>query len=392
MARDALIAMTKREIENLEKNRIDLAPDVMKISTSAYSDPERFKLEVDRIFRRVPLALGFSSEFRNPGDYRALTVAGMPVIIVRGADGELRAFVNMCSHRGNFVIEEGSGNTRRFRCNYHAWTYTTEGRLFGVFEESNFGCVNKAELGLTPLPIAERAGLVWVTLNPESTLDIDLFLDGYGEILEHLRIDDAFLADQHCLNGPNWKVAYDGYRDFYHVPILHRQSFGPDGPYQPDFYAWGPHVRVATPKGHDMFKGRPEAEWTNDEMMPGVWTIFPNVSIAGGPGSGYMFSMMFPGKTVGESFTIQNFLRYGKREELNRQDLDNFMGFMRTVVGEEDYKTGFRVQTSLATGAKAFSYFGRNEGGGQLFHKWVDAMINTSDADLPELFRRGVKL
>lgn len=392
MAREALIAMTRREIENLDHNRIDLAPDVMKVPTSDYCDPDRFRLEVDRIFRRVPLALGFSSEFRNPGDYRAMTVAGMPLIIVRGADGELRAFVNMCSHRGNFVVDEGAGNTRRFRCGYHAWTYTTEGRLFGVFEEKNFGCIDKDQFGLTPLPVAERAGLVWVTLNPEAKIDIDLFLSGYGEMLKHLRFDDAFLADRQFLDGPNWKVAYDGYRDFYHVPILHRETFGPDGPYQPDYYAWGPHVRVATPKGHESFKGRPESEWSNDEMTPGVWTIFPNISIAGGPGSGYMFSMMFPGKTVGESFTIQNFLRYGRPDDLDRADLENFMGFMRTVVGQEDYATGFRVQTALATGAKTFSCFGRNEGGGQLFHKWVDAMITTSDDDLPGLFQRGVKL
>ena len=66
------------------------------------------------------------------------------------------------------------------------------------------------------------------------------------------------------------------------------------------------------------------------------------------------------------------------------------MDFMGHVVGNEDYYTGFHVQKALATGAKEFSLFGRNEGGGQLFHKWVDALVDTDDADLPELLEKGV--
>ena len=66
------------------------------------------------------------------------------------------------------------------------------------------------------------------------------------------------------------------------------------------------------------------------------------------------------------------------------------MGFMNTVVGDEDYFTGFNVQRALATGAKEFSYFGRNEAGGQLFHKWVDALLEASDEELPGLLEEGL--
>ena len=239
MAREALVSMTRREVENLRHKKIDLAPDVYRIPTRLYSDPERFALEVSRIFKRVPLALGFSCELREPGSYRALTVAGVPVIMARAEDGAIRAFVNMCSHRGNFVVDEGSGTAKSFRCSYHAWSYNLRGDLINIFDESNFGDFDRSCHGLTPLPVAERAGLVWVTLDPKSRIDIDDFLSGYGEILEHLRFDDTYLAGRQYLDGPNWKVAYDGYRDFYHVPILHRETFGPDGPFQPDFYACG---------------------------------------------------------------------------------------------------------------------------------------------------------
>ena len=391
MSREVLLEMTRREIENLENQRIDLAPDIHKIPTASYNDPGRYEVEVERIFKRLPLALGFSCELKVPGDYRAMTVAGVPVLMTRGNDGEAHAFVNMCSHRGNFVVEDDAGNAKNFRCRYHAWTYGIQGDLISVFDEKNFGEVDKACNGLTPLPVAERGGLIWVTLDPKAQVDIDLFLAGYGDVLDHLRFKDTYVGGRQSMEGPNWKVAYDGYRDFYHVPILHRESFGPDGPSQADYYSWGPHVRVSSPKGHEIFAGRPEDEWTNDEMVPGVWTIFPNISIAGSPVTGsYMVSQMFPGKTVGESHTIQNFLMFGDEAEKDEDALKQYMSFMHDVVYGEDYFTGFNVQQSLATGAKEFSYFGRNEGGGQLFHKWVDALIETEDEDLNALLEKGI--
>jgi len=390
VSREQLVEMTRREVDNLQNNRIDLAPDILKVPTADYCDVDRWKLEVDRIFKRVPLALGFSCEMREPGSYRAMQVADVPVLIVRGEDNRIHAFVNMCSHRGNFVVEEGSGVTKNFRCGYHAWSYGLNGDLISVFDEDNFGSVDKSCLGLTPLPVAERAGLIWVTLNPKSNVDIDVFLAGYGEMMEHLGFDDCFMAGRQSFAGPNWKVAYDGYRDFYHVPILHRDSFGPDGPFQPDYYAWGPHVRVTSPKGLDEMANIPEDEWTQEQLTPGVWTIFPNVSIAGGAGSGYMFSQMFPGASPGESWTTQNFLRFGSPDDVDPEEMNTYMGFMQTVVEGEDYGTGFNVQKALATGAKEYSMFGRNEGGGQLFHRWVDALIATSDEDLPALLENGI--
>jgi len=392
MSRQQLIDITRREVENFQDNRIDLMPDVMKVPTADYYDQERWELEVERIFKRVPLALAFSCEFPEVGDFRTMEVAGVPVLIARDERGDIGAFVNMCSHRGNYVADEASGNKNSFRCNYHAWNFGLNGDLISVFDEDNFGDVDKSCNGLTRLPTAERAGIVWVTLNPKSTLDVDLFLSGYGEMLEYLAFDETHLAGRQELEGPNWKVAYDGYRDFYHVPILHRPSFGPDGSHQPDYYAWGPHVRVTAPQNYAEQANKTEDEWDIADLTPGVWTIFPNVSIAGGRrgrggGQGsYMFSQMFPGAKPGESLTTQNFLAFGAPDEVDEQGIKDYMSLMVDVVEGEDYFTGFRVQKALKTGAKQFSMFGRNEGGGQLFHKWVDTLIATEDEDLPALF------
>ena len=386
MSREQLIAMTKREMDNQQNDRIDLMPDVLQVPTSDYYDETRWQREVDGVFKRVPLALAFSTQIPEPGDFRAMEVVGVPLIIVRGDDGEARAFVNMCSHRGNFVTNEEAGNTKSFRCSYHAWNYNLKGELINILDEKNFGDVDKSSLGLTALPTAERAGMIWVTLNPESKLDVDLFLNGYGEMLEHLRFADTHVAGQQVLEGPNWKVAYDGYRDFYHLPVLHASSIGGESSSKADYYSWGPHVRVTAPNRFDELDNLPEEEWPEGLMNAGVWTIFPNISIAGGGKGPYMVSQMFPGKTPGESATTQYFTALEAPDEVDKEGLAAYMSSMVDVVRDEDYYTGLRVQKALATGAKQYSIFGRNEGGGQLFHRWVDAVLETSDEDLPKLF------
>jgi carnitine monooxygenase subunit len=396
MSREQLIAITRREVENLQNGRIDLMPDVLKVPAADYCDQHRWELEVERVFKRVPLALAFSCEFREPGAFRTMEVVGVPVLIARGGNGGISAFVNMCSHRGNYVVHEEAGTAKSFRCGYHAWNYSLEGDLISVFDEENFGQIVKSCHGLTRLPTAERAGLVWVTLNPKSTLDIDLFLSGYGDMLRHLDFEQTRLVGRQSLPGPNWKVAYDGYRDYYHVPILHRNTFGPDLSHQPDYYAWGPHVRMTAPKNFGEPANKPEDQWTEADMTPGVWTIFPNISIAGGrrgrgPGAGtYMVSQLFPGSSPGESVTIQNFLSLNAPEDVDPEAIEAYMSLMVDVVRDEDYATGFRVQKALATRAKEYSLFGRNEGGGQLFHRWMDALVKTEDEDLPALFERGI--
>ncbi len=99
-----------------------------------------------------------------------------------------------------------------------------------------------------------------------------------------------------------------------------------------------------------------------------------------------MVSQMFPGKTAGESTTTQYFAAFESPDDVDQQGLAAYMSLMVDVVRDEDYYTGLRVQKALATGAKEYSIFGRNEGGGQLFHLWIDTLLKTSDEDLPALF------
>ena len=378
-AREELIAITREIVTHGQAGTIPQTAAIHRVPAVYYSDEARWKLEMDRVFKRVPLMLATTAELPNVGDYKAMEAVGVPVLIVRGADQRVRAFVNMCSHRGAKVAAAGTGSAKRFSCPYHAWTYGIDGALVGVFKEGEFGDVDRACNGLTALPATERAGLIWVTLNPTSKLDIDAFLAGYDRCLAHFGFDKWQYFGSRIVEGPNWKIAYDGYMDFYHLPILHRNSFGPDMFSQAMYHAWGPHQRVSTPS--PALANVPEEKWTDADLMQGVWTIFPHISIAGFDfgGRGVMLSQLFPGDSPSRSFTIQNYLVEKMPTGDQVKTANDQIAFLERVVREEDYATGLKQQRALATGAKQYVMFGRNEAGGQRFHRFLDALLEVDD-------------
>ena len=394
MSRQELVRMAQRAQDGFDKNEGEIVEDILRVPVEHYFDQERWQKEVDRIFKRLPLVLGFTCQMKEPGSYSAVTILGVPVLMVRGQDGTMRAFLNVCSHRGAQVAEDGCGSARRFACPYHAWTYDTNGDLVGVFEAEPFGDIDRQFLGLTPLPVAERAGIIWVTLTPNSTLDHDAFFRGYDEMLAHHHFEDCHYAGNQSIDGANWKVAYDGYLDFYHLPILHKNTFGPDLSPKAMFEAWGPHQRIIAPDKRHLgaLADVPKEEWPTSALVFGVWTIFPHISIAAFDAEGkiYMISQLFPGATPDESVTIQHFLHTEASTPERDASVADRMKFMRYVVEEEDYKTGIQIQRGLKSGAKKDVLFGRNEGGTQAFHKWVQALIDTDDANLSALFAAGV--
>jgi carnitine monooxygenase subunit len=391
-ARARLIEMARHNIDAVRSGTIDLAPDVLNVPAEHYYDPQRWRHEIDRVFKRMPLMLAMSCELRNPGDFKTIEVVGVPVLMVRDDDLQVRAYVNSCSHRGAVIVTEGSGNRKRFTCPYHAWTYDRRGNLVTVYAERDFGEIDKSCHGLTALPVGERAGMIWVTLDPNSPLDIDTFLCGYDHLLGHFGFEDWTLFEARTLQSPNWKVAYDGYMDLYHLPILHRNTFGENMPNRAIYNAWGPHQRVSSPNpGLLKLAEVPEAEWPIDELLSSVWTIFPHISIAsfdGGGGRAVMVSQLFPGDSPLESRTVQNYVMQQPpaSDEVRKAAQEQFK-LLEFVVREEDYATGFRQQRALMNRPGAQVMFGRNEGGGQFFHGFLDRLVNCEDQDLPALFK-----
>jgi phenylpropionate dioxygenase-like ring-hydroxylating dioxygenase large terminal subunit len=401
-ARERLVALARRGIAHHRAGTIPLEPEVFRVPVSAYCDPDRWQREMQRIFKRVPLMLAFSGELRGPGSYRALTVLDTPVLVVRNADGVVRAFGNVCSHRGAMVVEDGNGQARRFTCPYHAWTYDIDGALVGLRDADVFGDIDRSCLGLTPLPTAERAGLIWVVLDPMSTIALDEFLFGLGEVLEGLGLAATYFVGRHTVTGPNWKVAFDGFVDTYHLPVLHKEIFGPGMSSRAIFDGWGPHQRISNPDRHfSSFADVPEDDWADADLDRGVWAIFPNVAIAplqayttpdGAAEDGKMFivSQIFPGPTVDTSLTVQSFLHVRPPAEQQPKVLAETMDFHRRLLEGEDYRVSSTAGRGMRSAMKKEIIFGRNEGSAHRFHRWVNALVESDDAELLALLSGGV--
>ncbi|MGN6496812.1 MAG: aromatic ring-hydroxylating oxygenase subunit alpha, partial [Tsuneonella sp.] len=152
MSKMQLIEMTRSLVDHGKHNTMELADEIVRVPASNYTDPEQFEREKECIFKRVPLMLGPSCELKEPGDYKAMDIMGIPVLLTRKRDGSVGAFLNMCSHRGN-PVAQGSGNASRFVCGYHGWTFRNDGSLLGVASSADFGAVDKAELCLKKFPV-----------------------------------------------------------------------------------------------------------------------------------------------------------------------------------------------------------------------------------------------
>jgi len=392
--RRRLVAMAESTIAHNKAGTQHLTEGVTRIPASNYFDADRWRREVDLIFKRVPLLVATTAEMREPNSYKAIEVAETPVLLVRSAEGVLRAFVNMCSHRGAMLVDEGVGSARRFACPYHNWVYDQTGDLVGVYRGEDFGELDTSCLGLTSLPVNERAGLVWVTLDPTSRLDVDAFFAGYDRLLEFCEFGAMNHFGSRRLVGPNWKVSFDGYVDFYHLPILHKNTFGPDFPSEALFHRVGPHQRVTGPRGPwNKLDKIPSDEWPMSVLTGGVWSIFPHASIAGFDLGGYKLyqvARIYPGAHPEESVTWLDFIGTAPLDDEHRALAAKQIDFLERVVRDEDYATGLKIQRTVRTGAKSEFVFGRNEGGAQYVHGWLDAILETSDEDLSALFRRGI--
>lgn len=390
MSRQDLLDMSREALAHGNAGTIPQTENIVEVPAAHYYDTEHWQQEMDAIFGRLPLMLAASVEIPNPMDYKAMDAAGVPVIITRDADGKVRAYVNSCAHRGSQILPEGCGHAKRFTCPYHAWSYNHEGELTHIYTPDDFGDLDKSQYGLIPLKTVERSGLIWVLTNPESNLDIESFLSTYDEQLAHFEFEKYHFFASNTVRGPNWKIAYDGYLDFYHLPILHKETFGSETSCKAMYYNWGPHQRVMSPETvQETMADIDEADWSTELLLRGVWTIFPHISIASfGEGSarGVLLSQLFPGATVGESYTVQMYLLAEEPDEESAEAARTQFELLQYVVEIEDYATGLRQQDSLATGVRDHVLFGRNEEGGQNFHRWLQRLLETETQDLNDLF------
>ena len=209
----------------------------------AYHDPAIHEFERAEWFRHDWIAVGREEDAGAAGRYFLATVDDEALIVVRGRDDVLRAFYNVCRHRGTAVVEEPCGKAVRFQCPYHAWIYDLDGTLIRAKHTDDLDDFSVEDYGLAPIRLATWQGFVFVSLDPA----VEPLADWLGDLGPHLRrFDFGRLRVAHTVTyevESNWKFVAENYSECYHCPGIHPQlnkltpydlggDFAPDGPWQ----------------------------------------------------------------------------------------------------------------------------------------------------------------
>jgi choline monooxygenase len=203
----------------------DAAPlaDAYTIPAAWYTDARVADLERKNVFARNWQAVGRTDQVAKPGQYLTASVAGEPIVVVRGSDNQLRAFFNVCRHHAMSVMNEPAGHAQHLRCPYHGWTYSLEGELRGVTEFEGVCNFDRAQNGLVPVRAATWEQFVFVNLDAHpAPLEECL-----GELVERAKplglSNLKFFERRSYTLDCNWKVYVDNYLDGgYHVPHMHK--------------------------------------------------------------------------------------------------------------------------------------------------------------------------
>lgn len=184
-----------------------------------YTAPDVFNADLDRIWRRQWLYAGHTCQIPNAGDWMTWSIGADQVLLVRGRDGEIRAFHNVCRHRGARICNAGQGTSKLLVCPYHAWTYDLDGRLRTVTERE-FG-VPSAEMGLMPIALRDLGGLLFIALG-DDPVSFDQPAAEIAPAMAQQGFADARVA--HTIRyrvQANWKLVFENNRECYHCDSAH---------------------------------------------------------------------------------------------------------------------------------------------------------------------------
>lgn len=263
-------------------------PDpVRTLAAHYYTDPAIFHRELERIFYRSWQLVGHSAQLGEPGDYLSFQVGDQSLVAVHGSDGQLRAFYNVCQHRGHELLQ-GSGHTRLIACPYHAWTYELDGRLRKARNSQCVAGFNPADIRLTQVRLEQFCGFLFANLDDQTPSMAETFPDIEAEIRDFADDMDSLqpVHDFSVEETANWKIAVENYNECYHCQTTH-PTFA-RGVVDPASYRITARGQCLQHQAH-----APAAEWAayryQDAAKPNAqryssWFLWPSTSIQVYPG------------------------------------------------------------------------------------------------------------
>ena len=187
-----------------------------------YFDPEFLEAEKKAFLRSSPQIVCHESEISLAGEWRTLEYLGESIIVIRGDDGEVRAFSNVCRHRGSRLVDGSAGCAKVLTCPYHAWSYARDGRLVGVPHRNEYPGLQTDTLGLHPISLENWRGFLFVALEPGLPKVAEM-MEPYEEEVEPYRFKDLRVLGRVTVRPRrlNWKTLCDNYSDHLHIPVGH---------------------------------------------------------------------------------------------------------------------------------------------------------------------------
>lgn len=355
-------------------------PLEQRVPVSDYTSSERFEIERDSIFSRMPQLVAHGSQIANPGDVIAYDWLGLPLLTMRDQSGRVGTFMNVCRHRGMRLLkDEGSYQIKSLVCPYHSWAYGLDGRLRNVPRIESFETLDVADHGLIPLPTEERHGLVWVQATPKDSMDLDGHLAGLGADLEDFGFTEAHFFKQSIKAvSCNWKLIQDAFLDGYHVVRLHKNTLGrffPDAMAESDHV--GRHIRNAVARNEireAIDLDRAELDLRRHATFS--YTLFPNSVLIMHPDYNSIISL-FPQSADETVFVHSMLLPAPVTDEAQREHFDRSFTLIDEGVFEaEDIHVCVQAQRGFASGANESLLFGGLESAAAEFHGFIaDALI-----------------
>lgn len=375
-----------RQQVDVIKNGTPMAAGPLVLNQSVYTSETRFQAEKEHVFLNEPLVAGLSGDVPNPGDMLLFDAAGPSILVIRGKDGIVRAFLNMCTHRGAKLIEDTepwSGSSKTVSCPFHAWTFNTSGKLMGQPGKEGFAGCEIGSRNLIEVPSSEYLGLIFVRANADGApIDAKTHLGSFAERLELLELGKGQSVKKGILHAEsNWKFALDTYGESYHFSTLHKSSIAKVNYNNKCVYeSFGPHHRVQFPK---FFVGelvdKPESEWP-EIIYSGVHFLFPNTVIYfGAINPGEFFTQVFRLFPDGVGKTRCHFAVYapfGVESESHRQSCETTYDLTAKVVVDEDYRVASNGYANLVTAPENHDIvIGANEIALHEFHQNISELI-----------------
>lgn len=383
MNRETEMALIRRVLDHLDAGTTDMAPACHEQRVGFYTDPAQFRREHEVLFRRHPLAVAFAAQLVQPGSFVTHDLSGVPVLVVRGRDGGLRAFVNACRHRGTRVEWESCGGGRRaFVCPYHAWTYADDGTLTHIPHEEGFPGLDRAGHGLAAIPVAEHAGLVWTVPGAVGQAALDV-----GARLAPLAAElDAIGLGGHVPYAPrryelacNWKLVNDASLDSYHVRHGHRRTIAAmflDT--MCIFDRFGPHQRIFLAKRSiETLRNAAPAAWRARDHGNPLYFFFPGTVVLVEPDHAQVMSL-WPVSEDRTLVTGATLLPEPPRSEKARAYWNKNVDIFWKAIAE-DFAFMESKHSTLRAGANAALTFGRFEHSAAWFHDAVATALEAGD-------------